>query len=472
MDMQQLNNTDTTKSFQELVAEVIATKEMRSLVGGIAPEVVKIWAGGSFIKKPIAASIGKSIEKGFTNDNEIASAVELSSLFNNSDFLKKAGGELPGLINGLISALATTGSYLETLPEKDRIVYVSDLLSGLNTGTIAELVTMSGRILNGMYEENPELLTELLLPVIEEWIDRTDFGELRDTFTHFTGDFTKLTTLFWESMCRYPAKITTLACILPGLLNILVHFLKETLGQISTLFMSPDMITDYFLGLLREVDGRLIGEFINVLTEIARQWTVGSALIGEPGTPIFIRDISALIREIVETVDAETFNKARKGMAEGKETVQRAVIEILRNNPELLTGYLETSNEIRNLAVKGLGQKIEMIEDIPDEAMTETIIQSVSSLNTSDLAEIVNGTFRTLNRMWRHNPKFGAEFLREFTNGLDTDEMAETAGWVTDDLGKALKPVVRALAPHMLTMFVSWGLANGQKPSQETAANA
>lgn len=460
--MREIDTTDRTHALRDLAVDVMGTREMRELVGGIVPELIKIWAGDGMFKKPLALTLGSIIEKGFIHQKEMDSSLDLSFLLENPEFLAKAGDTLPELINALINALSIWGKYIETLPAKDRADYLSHLLSGITTEKIGELITSTGRLVNGIYKENPEWLTELLMPVCKQLIETSDFGELRETIDYLSHDVSALTSLFWEALCLYPAKVVSIMSALPNGVNLLVHFFKEMLGQISQLFMSPDMWTDFFLSLLRNIDGKEIGDLVNVLTEMVRQWSVGSALIGDPGTPIFIRDMSVLLKDIIERVDAEQFNKARKGFSEGRETVRKIMMEILRDDPNLLIDYMETSNDLRNKAIKGFSQKVEVIEDIEADTLTDVLIHSVSRLNTSDMAEIVNGACRTLNRMWRKDPQFGLTFLKELTNGIDMGELGETTRWVTKDMGTALKPLVHTLAPHMVTLFMSLRLKEAQ----------
>lgn len=456
-----------TELLSALIIEIVRTRELRELMGNIAPELVRLWAGGSFFKKTMAGQISRTLENGLKNEKELQAADGLPSLFGNPDFMKNAAEEMSGLINGLIDTAGTIAGYLESLPVEERMQHITGLVSDIKIAGAGRLVTAFARLINQMYPDNPHLLATTLKPVIRQWIESTDFGELRETLEHATEDIKELVNVFWQVLCRYPAKVVTLLSVMPNLANITVHTLKESLERISRLFQSPDMITDFLLSVLRRIDGRAVGELINVLSEMSRQLYTGSALLGEPGTPVFIRDISVFLSDVIYAVDGELFNKARRGVAEGRDTVQKTVIDILRNKPGMLIRYLQTSNQLRNMRIKAASRKMELFEDIPEDEMTEVLAQSLVGLNTHDMAEIVNSVSRTLNRIRRLSPDFDISIIGEFINGVDMDELRDAAAWVTEDLGKTIRPLGRILAPPLIKMICEWATPENDGADEE-----
>lgn len=448
--------TGDVDALSALIIEIVRTRELRELMGSIAPEVLRVWAGSSYIKKAMAAPVGSVIEKGLKKEKELQAARALPALFDDPDFLKNMSGELPVLINGLIDTIGSIGRYIETLPVEERARYLTSLLSDIKINKTGELITTFARIVNQMYSGNPQLLTTTLMPAIRTWIEHTDFGELRETLEISNDDIMELVTQFWNALCRYPAKVVTLMSIIPNLANIIIHILTETLGQISRLFQSPDMITNFFLSVLRSIDGKAVGELVNVLSEMSRQLYTGSALLGEPGTPVFIRDISTFLTDVIYAVDGEVFNKARRGVAEGRETVHKAVMDILRNKPGMFIRYLQTSNHLRNMRIKTISRKMALVEDIPEDEMTNVLAQGLIGLNTHDMAEIVNAASRTLNRIRRLGPEFDVSLISEFVNGVDMDELREAARWIAEEMGNTIRPIGRILFPPLVKMICDW----------------
>ena len=478
METNQVDNRAAEKTgadvLSALIIEIVRTRELRQLMGDIAPELVRIWAGSSFFKKTMAAPVGSVIEKGIKNAEELRAAGTIPSLFENPDFMKTAADEVSVLINGLIDTGGTIARYLEAQPAEERTRYITALMSEIKIDKTGRLLTAFARIVNQMYSDNPRLLATTLKPVIEKWIASTDFGELRETLELSTDDIMALVTVFWEALCRYPAKVVTLLSVLPNLTNIIVYAIKESLGRISHLFQSPDMMADFLLSVLRRIDGKAVGELINVLSEMSRQLYAGSALLGEPGTPVFIRDISVFLTDLIYAVDGELFNKARRGVAEGRDTIQKTVIDILRNKPGMFIRYLQTSNQLRNMRIKAASRKMELIEDIPEDEMTEVLAQTLVGLNTHDMAEIVNSVTRTANRIRRLSPDFDISIIGEFINGVDMDELADAADWVTEDLGKTIRPLGRILAPSLIKMVCDWASPenDGADEQMQEAVNA
>ena len=65
MDLPEQHASENPKRLQELLAELIRTKEMKELVGGLAPEIVKVWAGGSLITDVVIENMRSWRHSGF-----------------------------------------------------------------------------------------------------------------------------------------------------------------------------------------------------------------------------------------------------------------------------------------------------------------------------------------------------------------------------------------------------------------------
>jgi len=445
-----------TAVLSALIADILQTRQARQLIGNTAPELVRAWAGDSRLRQAVAGPVGESIKKGMNKD--AGAAGDFSTLLEDPDFTAHLADALPALIDGLISGACQLARHLEALPPDARRAYLSRLGSLEHSGRAGELLTVCSRMVNDAYAQNPRLLTDALMPAIQEWIEKTDFGEMRDTLEHGTGDIQTLISEFWILMRQYPAKVVTLLSAMPNFLNILAYAVKETAGTISNLFQSPDMITDFMLSVLRRVDGQTLGELINAFCELSRQLHTGSGLLGEPGAPVFRRDLSALMEDIIETVDAEVFNKARRGMAEGRETLDRVFMEKLRTHPEQLIRYLHTSNAIRNIRIQTLSEKLTLFEDMAEDGRSDALAQGVTGLNSHDLAEIVNTVSRTINRLREENEGFDLSVMAEFANGVDVDEFSEAVKWTAGRIGPLLRPIGRVFVPQLVQMLCGWAM--------------
>ena len=439
-----------------LIADLLQTREMRELIGNAAPELIRAWAGDSRLRQAAAAPVGENIRKNMNRSARAAGG--FSTLLDDPSFTAHLADAMPGLIDGLIAGASQFARHLEALPPEARKAYLERLMAAEHIGRLGELVTVCSRLTNRMYADNPRLLTEALMPIVRDWIEKTDFGELRDTLEHGTGDVQSLISEFWMLMRQYPAKVVTLLSAMPNLLNILICALKETAGTISSLFQSPDMITDFMLSVLRRIDGQALGELINAFCELSRQLHAGSGLLGEPGAPVFRRDLSALLDGIIETVDAEVFNKARRGLAEGRETLDRVFMEKLRTHPDQFISYLHTANEIRNIRIQTLNEKFSLFEDMAEEGLSDALAQGVTGLNSHDLAEIVNSISRSINRLRDESEGFDLAVLAEFANGVDIDELSGAVKWACGRIGPLLRPVGRAFAPQIVQMICGWAV--------------
>jgi hypothetical protein len=83
------------------------------------------------------------------------------------------------------------------------------------------------------------------------------FGRNKDLADNSAHDaeaaLQKINAVMWQ----YPAKAVCLVAIVPTMLNLFVFSLKEGAKQFNNI--SPDLLTDVMLSLMRHIDGKAIG---------------------------------------------------------------------------------------------------------------------------------------------------------------------------------------------------------------------
>jgi hypothetical protein len=116
----------------------------------------------------------------------------------------------------------------------------------------------------------------------------------------------------------------------------------------------------------------------------------------------------------------------------------------------LLNLWLKQLAADRNAEIRLFKRKIEVLETLPADDAVEALSAGLSSWNAYDLAETVNSLARLANRIGRLTPEVFKGLVTEFVNTLDLDGLAESLAGLAPDLGHAIRPAFRRLAPPLI----------------------
>jgi hypothetical protein len=409
------------------------------------------WASDHSAKKVIARLVRLIIGKRQSGAESGGSEKDLAGLFQQPEFIEGAGRSIPVLINGVIGILQSAAQGLEHLPDNKRAEIVGDVLSGIDTGRLAEVFTSLSRTTGSLRSDHPAYFAEKIVPQIQNWLDHTDFGEMRELFDNAKEDYDTLIVRLGELAFEYPAKFIILLSFIPGMVNFAILFLADMAKRFNTI--SPDMLADILLSFFRELDGDRTGDLLNHVTEIIRQVHTGSALVGESGAPRFTMDFSSKTRTVLEKTDPVLFIKAGNALIDGRETIRKIFMDIAAENPEFLVQQLKHLAVRRNARYRMLKRKIVHIEDLPEDVCLEALGNGLTAMNTYDIADIINSLSRMANTLHHHKPEVLVSLVREFTGSLDLYEIEETARWMAAEAGQSLRPLARTLFPVIVKEF-------------------
>ncbi|MFH2099962.1 MAG: hypothetical protein ABIJ95_10660, partial [Pseudomonadota bacterium] len=236
--------------------------------------------------------------------------------------------------------------------------------------------------------------------------------------------------------------------------NTLAGSLVHLLERVN--IMSPELITEVLLSLLKDVDGKAVGQLVNQLTEVARKIHTGSALLGPPGLPEFTAALTVKFMEIGAEIDPRLLWKGRQAMAEVAEARVKARIELLRARPELLKARLAEQHKVRNAFIRARRQNVALLDELEDPDLAEAVAEGAVKIDAQELAETVNLWCAVLNRAREQRPDFVANMLFHFSNTADTQEMENTVQWLAKDLSEALRPIARAVLPTVISTVADW----------------
>lgn len=450
-----------------VIAKILQTREVRQMLGNILPDLLRIFAGKSVVKRSIMKGVGKYLKKSLSRPGDIFEEQELRLLFEDGNFVQSIATPIPEMVNGLFEVISTAVSTIEGFETDEKKALFASLFSASSDPQTATLITRFARIFIDIHGDDPEFLTRTLGPGLARMIDNTDFGDLKVFLDGTFKDITSLTRVINEAMFDKPAKVVLLLTILPMLVNMLAKILDDTVGRFNS--FPPDLVADVILALVREVDARAVGALTNEVMELFRKINVGSALIGDPGMPQCRLDMSRFIEDFTAEIDIDLLWKFREAVAVSRERVDLSMLAVLKKNPDLVINRLRKAPGLKNFRIKSANQKLELIENLPEKEATEALSEGIAKIDTNLIAEWINLSTLLLNRLNESSPDVLPGLADQLISTLDLYAVEDTVKWAVENLGEVLKPLGRIIMPNLIKMAAGWLSANGDGYDEDLA---
>ncbi|MBC8247154.1 MAG: hypothetical protein H8E81_06185 [Deltaproteobacteria bacterium] len=438
----------------DMVPKILQTKEFEEILHILIPGIVNRWAGTSTAKKIVSRPIKSHILKSFTRSNGRS-----PSLFKDPDLTCDLLESIPTLLDVVIKSLHEVLKTIETLPSKDKEEVLGKILSKMNGAETGAAFTSAVRIANEIHNTHPTFLADHFKASFEKWVESVDFGEIKDFADSSHTDILALMKNVNDALWNYPAKPVLLAALIPAMVNLALGVLQDTMARFNN--FPPDLLADVLLSMLRELDGRHIGQLVNELTEFARKSHTGSALIGDPSSPKFPDDLSRLLEETLNTIDVKRLWKGVDAVRDGKGSIKKVWLELLRDNPHLVVEMVERYPSALNARISGMNRKVALVEALPEEEVAEVAEKGISALNLSDLADTINMLCMMANRIRKQKPDVITSMIGQFADSVDLFELEDTLKWLTREVLVGLKPVGRLVAPQIVVMLSEWLAPDG-----------
>ena len=417
---------------------LMKTPAMRETLSILIPEVAQLWAGDNRLKSKIAGPIGKSIQKGLQTDNN-----------RNNSRAPHACRVMPDIITSLMSALESAAQAFEALSPEEKEKQVKALFVHFGTGQAGRILTRVMGALHDLHGRNPTVLADAMTPVVQKWIEKTDFGALRDVADTIEPEIRALAIGINDTLWRYPSKLVLSLSFLPDLMNLVAVCLGETIGRFNR--AAPDLVADILLSLVRSVDGKSLGAALSELTELVRKIHTGSALIGEPGAPRLQEDLRQLAAGIVEQLDSQTYWAARVALAEDREVLRRSLAAVLADHPDVITEGIKTYAARQNPVWRARRNGLEAMDAIPDNDLGTALEEGLADLDLQELGEVVNLSGILANRLMALKPELIRSLAEQVVASLDMGEIETALRDILHAAGPHLRPVWRAILPEVLS---------------------
>jgi|GEM_PF-1585950 len=442
----------------EMLERLDGTREQsqaREMMGLLAPALLEQWAGRTPSRRLLAGLGARMIRKASAGPRAPSTeGGEAPSVFDDPAVAAGLVQRLPDLIGLGLDAAGRVSSALSRLPADERTRLLAGLFKGLDGAALGDWLTAQVRLLNEARRHDPSFMAESLGAELEALIDHTDFGELKEWSGGAAEDAVALAGRLNDLMTRRPGKMILLSSLQVTALNVVLACLRDLAVRSNE--MGPDLTAEVLLAQMTEVDGKALGGLINEGCELIRKVHAGSALMGEPGHPLFVRVLSDKLDEVLGGLDAKRLGQARQALAEDREAIERVVLDQLRRRPELVIDALGTLARPANARWRSRNARLGMVGDLPGDEGLRELARGLGEIDPQELAETLNLTTGLAGRIREQSPDLFGNMVEQFSGGLDLYGLHDAVDGLFEDVERSAKPLARALLPVLLKGLCRW----------------
>ncbi len=445
------------------LAAILDTREVRVFLGNMLPEVLEAIGGDKKGKKYIFRWVGNYLRKSLSRPEEVLHKKQLQLLFEDEHFIHSIVTSFPSLLSKVFQTMNTLMGSVEALPAETKKDLISKLLGESRAnGQSGILLTNLFRTFNDIYSSDPQFFADRLAAGADKWLEETDFGELKVCLESSFRDLTRLLTSLNDSMFERPAKVVLLIALIPPLANVLLTGLNDTVRRFND--FPPDVVADAMLALFRNLDSKTMGTLLNEIIELGRKLNVGSALTGQTGQPQSRMDLREVMNDVLGEIDEEVLFKFREAWAQGKETVNYAMLNALKSRPKMVILHLRSALLLQNYKYRILKNKLNLLESLPEDEILDALTTGVSRIQGDLLAEVINITAFLLNGVRDKEPNTFRKLFDEVVSRVDRNEFEKAVKGLLEDIAASLKPVGNTILPYLLKVLAEeWMQADDEE---------
>ena len=445
MDPVKPNNQTLLSDFMK---RLFSTDEVQQATKTVSSELLQNWAEKSWIKKQVVKRIENSLNNRLQSKDQHLPA-ELISFLEEHELIPVLLENFPLGINGMIDISLSVMQSLEKLPAQEKIERVGNAIDKSALFRSGQLITGIAKFINDIHNESPTFFSEKIAPHFDQWLEQTDFGELRETLEKSEEDIVALMSAINTSLSESPAKMVCLYSCLPLLINISAAGMKSSLVTHNN--MAPEILADILCSLLKDIDVKTIALLLNETNEISRKIFTGGALLSDSGGSALSDILAEKVAAISSELDLNLMYKASDMLATTKEHYESALIDKSKHHPEQAAAYFRRLIKPLIDAPHTWNRKITAIEDLlTDDQIADELARGVEDIDIPELAETVNRFLTMVNTVSPLMSEKGINPMAQFISSLDLYELSETVKMLTDDTVKSLKPVANEVMPHLI----------------------
>lgn len=268
---------------------------------------------------------------------------------------------------------------------------------------VGALLTSLARKVNADHASGKTLHDEKQGEAIDAFLQNMDFGEVLEMIEGADPHVIESIRTFNQQLWKYPAKAGALTVIAIALMNTSIKGAREIMRPIEEQF-SPDLLADLILSIIRDVNGTNAANLTNTVFELIRRVHTGSLLIGKGGKPLLQTYLTGFFRDYYTAMDPELARKARICLAEDQETIANAKADALDANSRMVLSLLSSLGKVTSCKVRGKSRKWRILEDVEKAGFNAAVSESVSDLDTHEVAGLINTACSVLDRVHDAKP--------------------------------------------------------------------
>ena len=431
-----------------MIAEILKTRETKQLIYDLVPGIIRHWAGDSWVKQKMVWPLERFIQQQFYPRSDSMTEATLASLMADPTFASTLSKLLPEVLADGAGALNVLMENVSDVSMENKEAFVAGMLGAVNKAGLGTWLTVIFKAVNDLHQQNPRYFAETLEPVLRQWIEKLDIGELRDMVDQGHEDVEALIKAVLDILWCYPSKLVLLLSFLTDIANVLTFFVTELLSVLNRI--SPDLLADVALSIFRGIKGDQVGKMLNEVAEIFRKVHTGSALIGEPGTTQLPIDLGKFIRDMMGAVDTELLWKVRIAFLKEKDIFLDTVHKTIKTDARDLDKALTYKMMRTNQRLKYTNQRLSRLEDLGADAAATAMTAASENLEVEEAGEIINQFVGLMNQIRTESPDMFNDLVSRFVNSVDFFELKELVGELGEALADDLLPMGRAIIPKVV----------------------
>jgi hypothetical protein len=358
---------------------------------------------------------------------------------------------VPDLLNVVPQTLNALGQSLQKESDSDQTKDLSDLIQRLNIHKWVETFSTWLEISHTVQSENPHFLSQHLGRAVETFLMKIDFAVFKDVLKQSAEDMNALSENINSVLWNYPAKMVLLCSIIPLAGNTACLIARNTLKHFNA--VPPDALTDIIISLIKEINIEQFSDLINESAELIRKIHTGSALIGEPGYDALTQQLNRIFGVLSSTLDKETLKKARQAIWKIKTAFRDARMDAITNDPEQLADTIHQWFVHHQQTMKNLNYFAEIVDNLPDELLSETIGNHIQDMDLSEGAETINIIVRQIFRLNKIDPEGFQTALFQWIDALDMNDLESLAEQLSPQAMEQVAPIIQRIGPPVINAF-------------------
>jgi len=313
----------------------------------------------------------------------------------------------------------------------------------------ARLITLFARMFNNTHPEGQAVEISDNGESIKAFIENLDFGEIMEMAEKSDPCILKAIRSFNDEIWKYPAKVGSLIATVIALMNTTIKAFRELLLPIEQT-IGPDLLADMLLSVIRGLDGSQTAKLVNTAGEVIRRLHTGSLLLGKGGKPLLQHYLTDLLKNCFSGLDHELMKKLHIIFSEDLLSIANAVSDAKNDNPGIILSTLASMGSVQNSRVRAKSRRLRIYEDIDQRDFNTAISESISDLDSYEIAELVNGLCRVFNRVQSVKPDIVSSLACGIVDSIDPGETEKTLKWLIPGLVQAVKPLAPAIMPEII----------------------